>query len=251
MPYVHRTVKAGPVVEHYKYHSSRIHTKNVKRSLNSGGTTSAQEKVNERLAIQKLRWRLNANFRPGDYHLVLHYFDKSREFLSCKDDLKALLKSLRRKCAQLGIPLKYIAVTETKRMTNIHHHIVINKMDLQIIADIWERIAGSGGVSLRPLDKRGNHAKLAAYLIKESRSTMERYRELGLRGKRYSASRNLIIPEPHYEIISASGWRKDPRARRGASLYKFDDGSTTRAGWHEVSGYPYQEYYEIYEIKRE
>ena len=28
-------------------------------------------------------------------------------------------------------------------------------------------------------------------------------------------------------------------------LYRFDDGSEYKSGWHEVSGWPWQEYYEI------
>ena len=46
--------------------------------------------------------------------------------------------------------------------------------------------------------------------------------------------------------VPASSWRKEPRASKGAVLYKFDDGSTTRSGWHEISGYPYQEYFEVF-----
>lgn len=49
-----------------------------------------------------------------------------------------------------------------------------------------------------------------------------------------------------YETVAASSWRKEPKARKGAVLYKFDDGSTCRSGWHEISGYPYQEYFEIF-----
>ena len=251
MPYIHRTVKAGPVVEHYKYHSSRIHTKNIKRSPNRGKTTAAQLKANERIAEQKLRWKLNANFPPGSYHLVLHYFDKSRTLLECRDDIKAFFKELRKRCLQKQITLRYISVTETKRMTNIHHHVVMNRMNLQLITDAWEKVSGSGGISLRPLDKRGNHAKLASYLVKESRSTMARYKEMGVRGKRYSTSQNLITPKPSYTVVSASSWKKNPKARNGSVLYKLDDGSTAREGWHDVSGYPYQEYFEIYETKRE
>ena len=37
----------------------------------------------------------------------------------------------------------------------------------------------------------------------------------------------------------------DPDARYPV-LYMFDDGSTTRSGWHEISGYPYQEYFEVF-----
>lgn len=251
MPYVHRTVIAGQVIEHRKMHSSRIHTKGIERSKNMGHTTLAQEKVNERIAEEKLRWKLNANFGYLDLHAVLHYFDKERSLDQCRDDLALFFKRLRRICKAKGITLKYIAVTETKRMTNIHHHVVINRMDAEIIAEAWEGIEGTGGISFRLMDKRGNHAKLAAYLIKESKATMERYKEAGRSGKRYSSSQNLDSPVLRYETVQASTWRDEPKPHKGAVLYKFDDGKTARSGWHEVSGYPYQEYFEIFTPKRE
>jgi hypothetical protein len=82
--------------------------------------------------------------------------------------------------------------------------------------------------------------------MKESNSTLERYREAGKRGKRYSTSQNLVTPKPKYEVVAASSWRNDPKARKGAVLYKFDDGETAHSGWHEISGYPFQEYFEVY-----
>ena len=138
-------------------------------------------------------------------------------------------------------------VIETKRMTNPHIHVVITRMDPEIITEAWESVPrGGGGISFKPLDRRGNHEKLAHYLVKESRSTMEKYRELGKRGKRYSKTQNMDKPVITYTPVSASSWRKEPRASKGAVLYKFDDGSTTRSGWHEISGYPYQEYFEVF-----
>ena len=246
MAYVHRVVKAGPCVEHKKMQSFRVHTKGVTRSPNRGHTSEKQAKINERATEERLRWKLNANFGHKDLHVVLHYFDKERGFDQCRADLALFFKRLRRLCKKKGIPLRYIAVTETKRMTNIHHHIVLNRMDTEIIAEAWEGVEGGGGISFRPLDRRGNHFKLASYLMKESRSTMERYREAGKRGKRFSCSQNLVEPVITYKVVSASAWRKEPKARKGAALYKFDDGSTCRSGWHEISGYPYQEYFEIF-----
>ena len=75
---------------------------------------------------------------------------------------------------------------------------------------------------------------------------MARYKEAGRRGKRFWCSQNLDKPAITYETVAASSWRKEPKARKGAVLYKFDDGSTCRSGWHEISGYPYQEYFEIF-----
>jgi hypothetical protein len=246
MAYVHRQVEAGQTVEHKKMQSFRVHTKGVQRQPNHGHTSDKQAKINERATEERLRWKLNANFGYRDLHAVLHYFDKERTLEQCREDLALFLKRLRRLCKKKGIPLKYIAVTETKRMTNIHHHVIINRMDAEIIAEAWEGVEGGGGISFRPLDRRGNHYKLAAYLMKESRATMERYKEAGRRGKRYSASQNLLEPKITYTVVSAASWRKDPKAHKGAILYKFDDGSTCKSGWHEISGYPFQEYFEVF-----
>ena len=75
---------------------------------------------------------------------------------------------------------------------------------------------------------------------------MKKYQELGKRGKRYTKSQNMDKPVVTYTAVAASSWRKEPRARKGAVLYVFDDGATHRSGWHEISGYPYQEYFEIF-----
>ena len=90
-------------------------------------------------------------------------------------------------------------------------------MDPEIITEAWENVPrGGGGISFKPMDRRGNHYKLAAYLMKESRSTMERYREIGKRGKRYSKTQNMDKPEITYTAVPASSWRKDPKARKDA-----------------------------------
>lgn len=247
MAYVHRRVQAGQSVEHKKMQSYRVHTKGVKRGPNRGHTSDKQAKINERAAEERLRWDINANFKHRDLHAVLHYYAKDTTFQQVLEDKAAFLKRLRRLCKKNGIRYKAIVVIETKRMTNPHIHLVISHMDPEIIGEAWEGVPKGGGrISFQYLDNRGNHYKLANYLTKESRSTMERYRELGIRGKRYTATQNLDKPKITYEVVAASTWRKEPKAGKGAYLYKFDDGSTCMSGWHEISGYPYQEYFEIF-----
>ena len=247
MAYVHRVVKAGPCVEHKKMQSYRVHTKGATRSPNSGHTSERQARINERAAEERLRWDINANFGHRDLHAVLHYYVKDSTFEEILADKAAFLRNLRTICKKRGITYKAVVVIETKRMTNPHIHVIISRMDPEIITEAWENVPrGGGGISFKPMDRRGNHYKLAAYLMKESRSTMERYREIGKRGKRYSKTQNMDKPEITYTAVPASSWRKDPKARKGAVLYKFDDGSTCRSGWHEISGYPYQEYFEIF-----
>lgn len=250
MAYVHRRVVAGQTVEHRKMQSYRVHTKGVKRGPNKGTTTEKQAKINERVAEEHLRWDINANFKHKDLHAVLHYsfLDKPTTLRQILDDKAEFLKILRKLCRKHKVKPKVLVVIETKSMTNPHLHVIISRIDTEIIQEAWEAVPPQGGyISFQSLDNRGNHYKLASYLVKESRATMRRYREeLGIRGKRYTKSQNMAKPTVTYEKVPASSWKKEPKARKGAYLYKFDDGSTSRSGWHEMTGYPYQEYFEVF-----
>ena len=248
MPYVERTVVAGAIRETKKMYTGRIHTENVKRHPNRGDTSDAQRKANERKAEEQLRWKLNANFGAGDFHAVLHYYDKMQDLEQVEIDKKNCLRLLRNECQKLGIEWKYVACTETKRMTNVHHHIILPAISINILFEVWEKVVGRdrGNVSVKPLDRRGNHAKLARYLMKESRSTAERYREMGKRYKRFSCAQGMAMPEPQYRVVESAKWAKEPRPRKNYILLKDDNGATVRSGVHEVSGWPWQEYFELW-----
>ena len=191
MPYVHRTVVCGDTIEHRKMYSSRVHSKEVKPRKRSfdGETSLRQERINERVAEEHLRWLINCNYHYGDFHLVLHYWCKTITLEQAERDRAAFFRELRKAYAKAGKRLKYIAVIETKHMTNVHHHILLPRFDAQIIAAAWTKVTnGAGSISFQMLDDRKNHAKLASYLIKESRSTMRRCREQGIRRRRYTCS---------------------------------------------------------------
>lgn len=247
MPYVERIVEAGPIRETLKTFTGRVHTQGATREENRGPTSEAQAKVNERVAEERLRWKLNANFTPGDYHLVLHYYDKGVTLERAEEDKKEFLRLLRKECRKLGVAWKYVACTETKRMTNVHHHIIMPAVEVAVLSAIWERVVGqnNGNISIKPLDKRGNHAKLARYLMKETRSTVARHKEAGKRYKRFSCAKGMVQPEPVYHVIRAASWAKEPRPRKGYVLLKDDNGATCRSGVHEVNGWPWQEYFEL------
>ena len=184
MPYVHRTVVCGETVEHRKMYSSRVHSKEVKPRKRSSEkeTSKRQERINERVAEEHLRWLINCNYHYGDFHLVLHYWCKQVTLEQAERDRAAFLRELRKAYTKAGKRLKYVAVLETKHMTNVHHHILLPRFDAQIIAAAWTKVTnGAGSISFQMLDDRKNHAKLASYLIKESRSTMRRCREQGIR----------------------------------------------------------------------
>lgn len=245
MPYIKRTVKAGPVIETKKFFNARVHSPIAKRAVNNKDTDQAQMKCNERKTEEKLRWLLNANFSENDLHVTLHYGDKPRDFEKIEEDAQKFLSVLKRKCKKEGIMLKYVLVIETKRMTNPHIHVVINDMDGKIIKDAWKKVVGKTYVSITMLDDRGNHAELAHYFMKESRSTAKRWKEGKKHKKRYWSSQNLIKPEPVYEVVPAKSWKKEPKARAGYYLYKDKEGTAVHEGFHEISGYGWQEYFEV------
>lgn len=249
MPYVERVVVAGAVRETRKMYTGRVHTQGTTRASPCGKTREAQAKVNERKAEETLRWRLNANFTAGDFHVVLHYYDKAVTLEQAEKDKKTFLSLLRKIFKALGIPWKYVACTETKRMTNIHHHIILPAVDVAILQETWEKVVGAtsgGNVSIKPLDRRGNHAKLANYLMKETRSTMKRHQEAGKRYKRFSCAQGMVVPEPEYRVIRATKWSEHPKPRKNYILLKGEDGEVTRTGVHEWSGWPWMEYTELW-----
>lgn len=218
MPYVHRTVVCGETVEHRKMYSSRVHSKEVKPRKRSSEreTSKCQERINERVAEEHLRWLINCNYHYGDFHLVLHYWCKTITLEQAERDRAAFFRELRKAYAKAGKRLKYIAVLETKHMTNVHHHILLPRFDAQIIAAAWTKVTnGAGSISFQMLDDRKNHAKLASYLIKESRSTMRRCHEQGIR-----AGGTPAVPA-WQSRRSAIRWR---RPRRGEKSRRPDGG---------------------------
>ena len=230
--------------------TGRIHTKGATRAAHTGTTSEAQKAINERRAEDQLRWDLNANFTRGDFHVVLHYYDKEITLERAEKDLTKWLGLVRRYMRSQGRPFRFIACTETKRMTNVHHHVIMERSDLEALQNLWDKVTGANGnVSLKPLDSRGQHAKLANYLMKETRSTMERFREMGRKVNRFRRSRNLKKPEIKYTVVRAESWTEDPKPRKGSYLYKFDSGETTRTG-QDQNGWPWMEYYEIYSVDR-
>ena len=135
------------------------------RSAKSSPTASAVQKNNDRIAERRFSRLINANFFPGDYHLVLTYADApSKE--EAERELRNFIRRMKREFKKLGKDMRYATVTEhlNKR---IHHHVLMSYIDLEVISRQWRR----GIVRTSLLDKTRNYRKLAEYLIKETTKT--------------------------------------------------------------------------------
>lgn len=221
MPYVKRTTVAGKTVEVEYYYTSRYNKKGCSRSEKVKATQEQQKKVNTRQAERKLRLLMNANFGMGDYHVVLDYIrhegepDRTKEEM--KKDIQVFLRECRKLYREAGIELKYIHVMEIGSKGARHHHLVMNKIDTEILQKAWYKAyAGHNRVKVFPLDDSGNYAKLAAYFIKYSDKHLKDGDSGKLQGKRWAASKNLVRPEPVYEIVTQRAWfRCEAKAKKG------------------------------------
>jgi len=229
--------KAGATIEIIKC-IPRGCRKGVPRGQPRKKTPEEMREANMRQAARKLARKINANFRPGDWHLILTYKRECRpDQHEAKNRVKKLLDKLRDWFKRRGWNLKYILVTEYKRKS-IHHHLIINQQNngrettVDLIRKIWKEY---GHIQAVPLYEDGEYQRLADYLIKETEAT---FRESDNPfGQRYSCSRNLITPKPQSRLRKAKTWKQDPKPRPG--YYILPD--SLYNGFDKI-GYPYQRY---------
>lgn len=231
--YIKRTVRAGKVIEIEKYYAPTYGRHGRRRAPRTAPTPEDVARVNEKNAINRLRWILDANFRGGDLHAVLTYRRADRpDETEARARLQKALRILRKTAKGSGTILRYVHATEYRRRA-IHHHMIVSGVTLDQLQDAWPW----GRVHATPLDASGEYGTLAAYIVKETRTT---FRDGAAPfAKRWCASRNLVQPEIKTEVVHAESWRKLPRAPKGYILVP----DSVEVGVHEVTGQPWQRYW--------
>ncbi len=205
---VRETCVAGAVIDQtikgsYKHYG--------RRKPNTNPTPEAVMKNNMRIAVKNLARKINANFYPGDYHLTLTYKGDEPTRQVAERELRNFLNRMKREFRKQEKELRYISVTEYKNH-RIHHHVVMNYIDLPIIQRQWKR----GMVRFTPFDTERDYTKLADYLIKETDKT---FRDPANAVKqRYSCSRNLVTPIVKREWVSVKQLKDDPKPIKGYEI---------------------------------
>ncbi len=230
MPYVKKTIKAGVTIEIKKYFTSKYKAKGMTRGERVGITSEEQKIINQRHAEDKIRWIMNNNFRDGDYYLTYDYTKENRPETKeeMRKDISDCLKKMRKEYRKLGMELKYIHVMEIGAKKARHHHLVVNEIPVKILRKCWTK----GRIHITPLNTNGQYKKLANYFIKYSSTTKE------LQRKRYYSSKNLIIPEPDIEIVSANKYLEEPKAIKGYYVEK----ESIYSSIDKYTGYKYLTY---------
>lgn len=157
-------------------------------------TSAVQERLNEHNAVEKLVRILNANFTGNDYEFHLTYTDENlpANVEEAKRDIQNFMRAVKRKRKKLGLDdLKYVCVPEGGfEGTRFHFHVTMNGgLDRSLIEELW----GYGYANGKRLQFNENGVEgLARYVTKQFAAHKD---ELPF-GKRWSASKNLLIPEP-------------------------------------------------------
>ncbi len=239
--YLLSVTRAGRTIEYEKYYTYRYGPKGGKRGKRRGPMTEVQRRANNRQAERKLRRLVNANFGPGDLHIVLSYARRKGDAYRTREEMRKdadrFLRNLRKAFKQAGMELKYIHVMEIGEKGARHHHLIINHIDSRTIQNCW---GGLGRVLISPLDGSGQYRKLAEYLLKYSNRTVGTDAEL--MGKRWSSSRNLVKPETERTVVSdRSFFRSEAKVPAALAGRYYVDLETVEKGVN-ADGYGYFRY---------
>lgn len=183
-----KTIKAGKFIEYECYPLWSEPPK--KRAEREKESKPSQKSLNDKNRQKYVRRLINANFTDKDTWATFTY-DKENEpesYKQAKNDMRNYLRRLKRKLEKIeGHPeLKYIYVTEfNNELSNgkvrIHHHIILNVADRDLIENEWKCGARTQARRLQA-DELG-YEGLARYITKDPYGK-----------KNYTPSRNLKKP---------------------------------------------------------
>lgn len=228
----------GEYVDVEIYHPGNYGNPGQPRKKRLLPTCKSKKVANQRAKERRMKRLLLMNFKPGDWHIVLHYRDKTLppDFKTGKANINKFLRRIKRIYKKAGHPFKYIVVTEAGSRTQaLHHHIIIEDIitpelnTTQIIKELWTKEYGV--VHFNAMYEDGHFKELAEYLVKQE--TKDKHEQ-----NSYSRSRNLLSPEVKKELVHKKTWDRSPQAGKGYEVIK----ESVENIVNPISGYPYQRY---------
>lgn len=226
----------GVTIQIEKSHPGNHGAPGQKRKKKRKKTPEDIRRQNERNRWRKVQRIILANFKEGDWHLILKYRPGERPdtYDEAKDHRKKFLDKMRDAYKKQGILFKWIVVTERgKKGQVLHHHLVIEDIrrdgidTVRLVKKLWPH----GNEFFVALYEDGEYEKLAEYIVKA-----ETKEEGGW--CTYSRSRNLVVPERKVEIVRHRRWRNPPVAPKGWYVVK----ESIWNGENPVTGQPVQHY---------
>lgn len=142
------------------------------RGKRRGKSLASQIERNMREAVKRLARILNCNVRGGDLLLTLKYDnarlpeDKKAAKREAGNFIRRLARAYRK---ATGRRLRWVMVTadrssKTGEQVRLHHHIVMDPVDWELIAAHWP----SDQFSYRRLDNGGDYTAVALYMVRNT-----------------------------------------------------------------------------------
>lgn len=255
MPYKIRKIHAGKTVEVEKFYDYRDNRGNETRMPRVELSPEKKKEKNERAAERKLRQLMNANFTNDSWYLTMDCIKEAELPYVTPEEMNKLLGAFQRKCRTFwkrrGAELRYVSVMAVGKQSARHFHLVLSdcpgvgyKAMRESLQAIWDSVYLTSGrtrksyIHLENL-YGDNYGDLAAYFIKQSKTTFE---TIGRKiGKRWNSSRNLIKPTVTTKSITdREAFRMKPVAPKG---YYIDEKYTIIGSEDtEFGGYDYMRY---------
>lgn len=181
-----KTIKSGKMLEYECY--PLWDASKRKRAKRENESKQAQKNLNDKNAIKKVIRLINTNFTNNDTWATFTYSEENlpKSYEEAKKHMTNYLRRLKAKIKKLGQEkLKYIYVTEynpeSNKKVRIHHHIVMNVQDRDLIENEWKY--GARTQARRLQADEHEYEGLARYILKDPHGK-----------KRYTCSRNLKQP---------------------------------------------------------
>lgn len=216
--YVREVYDLGLVMQVKNFYPGNYGAPGRKRAKKRKRTPEEMKQQNERNRWRRLQRIILANFKAGDWHLILKYKKGTapEDYKAAVAQRGSFIEKMRNAFRRAGIPFKWIAVTERgKKGQVLHHHLIIEDIEkegvntVQLVKKYWTY----GNVFFAALYEEGEYEKLAEYIVKA-----ETKEECGW--CTYSRSRNLVIPQPKRRVMKRRIWKKEPPAKKGWYVIK-------------------------------
>ena len=203
MGYKRHKVFAGDGLYVSEYYTHRLQPAGESRQRRNRPSSESVKASNDRMAANRMKWKLNENFKKGDFFVTLTY-GKGRNrdvtWEQMQRDLRDFLRRVKYRYGKQGTELRYLAAAEVGKKGAKHFHLVMNAGDAGAIAAAWR--AGFARIKIvgDPGDGRNVFDSIAEYMSKQNKKTREL---LGAdKAKRYTCSRNLREPrEERQELL--------------------------------------------------
>lgn len=224
-------------IEVEKHYSGRYGAPGMPRAKKKKKTPEEMARQNLWRKTRDLRRMLEANFRGGDWHVVLTCRPEDRPSVEQAPKLIRYFRDkLRKEYKAQGWELKYVITCEIGERGAVHWHMVINNMQntfcstASFIRKHWEW----GRAHFTPLDDSREYQTLAEYLTKETAKRIESGNTVEKLS--YMPSRNLIRPAEKREKVRAKGWKAEPKAPKGWKVENLINGI------NKYTNRPFQKY---------